>query len=237
MTARNVRRFVDDLLRGRRTRRFQAEEADLGELRTAIALRSARVGSGAPSEEFLSGLHRRLTAELGDTQPAGNLAPVTGGTRRRFIQGAAIAASAAAVGAVGEHTLAGHRDMHAGQKTPQATATLSPTLGEWRAVAASSDLRDGGVLAFDLGSVRGFVHRTSSSGQVGAVSGTCTHQGCQLLLDAAARRLDCPCHIAAFAVTGELLTHQLPVAPPALPQLAVREVGGAIEVYAPPAAD
>ncbi len=56
------------------------------------------------------------------------------------------------------------------------------------------------------------------------------------MLDPAARMLDCPCHNTAFAVTGELISHQLPVAPRALPRLAVREISGAIEVYAPPAA-
>lgn len=234
MTAREVRRFVDDLLRGRRTKPFHAEEADMAELRTAITLRTARADSGAPSEEFLSGLHRRLAAERGDTQPASNVTPATGGTRRRFIQGASIAAAAAALGAVGEHTLADSPDTHTGQSNPQADATLSPTLGSWRTVAASDDLPDRGVRAFDLGSVTGFVHR--ANGRVRAVSGTCTHQGCRLQLDAAARRLDCPCHNAAFAVTGELLSHELPVAPRALPQLAVRELHGAIQVYAPPAA-
>ena len=78
----------------------------------------------------------------------------------------------------------------------------------------------------------GFVQRTD--GVVRAVSGTCTHQGCRLLLDAAARRLNCPCHLTAFAVTGQLLTHQLPIAPDPLPQIATREVDGAVQVYAPP---
>lgn len=234
MTARGVRRFVDDLLRGRRTKPVHAEEADLAELRTAITLRAARAGSGEPGEEFLSGLHRRLAAELSDTEPDRTSTPAAAGTRRRFIQGASIAAAAATIGAVGEHTLAGNPDTHTGQNNPQADATLRPTTGAWRTVAASGDVADGGVRAFDLGSVTGFVHR--GNGRVRAVSGTCTHQGCQLLLDAAARRLDCPCHNATFAVTGELLTHQLPVAPRALPQLAAREIHGAIQVYAPPAA-
>ncbi|PZS30126.1 MAG: 2Fe-2S ferredoxin [Pseudonocardiales bacterium] len=233
MTAREVRRFVDDLLRGRRTKPFHAAEADLAELRTAITLRTARVGGDAPGEEFLSGLHRRLAAELGDPRPTGNVTPATGGTRRRFIQGASVAAAAAAIGAVGEHVLADSPGADTRTDNPQADVTLSPTLGAWRTVAASDDLLDGGVRAFDLGSVTGFVHR--GNGRLRAVSGTCTHQGCRLQLDAAARRLDCPCHDTVFALTGELLRHQLPVAPRPLPRLAVREVHGAIQVYAPPA--
>jgi len=230
MTARHVRRFVDDLLRGRRTKPFHAEEDEVAELRTAIILRSARPGAGAPSEEFVSGLHRRLAAELSREQ-GGPSVPAPGNTRRRFIQGASIAAAAAAIGAVGERTLADNPDT--GQHSPQTGETLTPRIGAWRTVAASSELADSGTRAFDLGSVTGFVHRIN--GRVRAVSGTCTHQGCQLLLDVAARRLNCPCHKTSFTVTGELISHQMPVAPRALPQLAVRELDGAIQVYAPPA--
>lgn len=39
-----------------------------------------------------------------------------------------------------------------------------------------------GALAFDVSSVRGFVHRRD--GHLQAVSGVCTHQGCALWLDA-----------------------------------------------------
>jgi hypothetical protein len=46
-------------------------------------------------------------------------------------------------------------------------------------------------------------------------------------------RLRCPCHSASFSPTGQVLAHQLPIAPTPLPQLEVREVNGAIEVFAP----
>ena len=83
--------------------------------------------------------------------------------------------------------------------------------------------------AFDLGAVVGFVARTD--GVVGAVSGTCTHQGCRLTLDAPSRQLDCPCHMTVFAVDGELVKHQLPEPPAPLPQIETREVDGAVQVY------
>ena len=66
-----------------------------------------------------------------------------------------------------------------------------------------------------------------------AVSGMCTHQGCRLLLDAASRQLDCPCHTTVFALTGELVTHQLPIAPAPLPQIAARELDGSVQVFTP----
>jgi cytochrome b6-f complex iron-sulfur subunit len=98
-------------------------------------------------------------------------------------------------------------------------------------VAATTDLPDGAVSSCDLGEVTGFVQR--AGGRLSAVSGICTHQGCRLRLDAAQHRLRCPCHSTSFALTGELVSHALAVPPSPLPQLAVRETGGDIEVYAP----
>ena len=96
---------------------------------------------------------------------------------------------------------------------------------------ASTELPEGTVRAFDLGTVAGFVHR--ADGVVRAVSGSCTHQGCRLRLDASLN-LDCPCHTTVFAPSGELISHQLPIAPRPLPRFATREVDGAVEVFVPP---
>ncbi len=233
MTGRGARRFIEDLLSGRRPRSFPAQESDVEDLRTAITLRAARPGSGAPREEFVTDLHRRLAAEHSGEGSAGGQVRSIGGTRRRFVQGAAIAAAAAAVGVAVDRTLiAGDDGSGDGQQAAPAAQTLTPSVGDWRTVAASEELPDGAVRAFDLTSLVGFVQRTD--GVVQAVSGTCTHQGCRLMLDAAARRLNCPCHRTAFAVDGELLTHELPVAPAPLPHIATREVNGAVQVYAPP---
>jgi len=68
VNGRQSRRFVEDLLRGKRPRRFQADETDAAELRTAIGLRAARPGSGAPREEFVTDLHKRLADELSETR-------------------------------------------------------------------------------------------------------------------------------------------------------------------------
>ena len=84
---------------------------------------------------------------------------------------------------------------------------------------------------FDLGLVSGFVRRVD--GQPQAVSGVCTHQGCRLWFDASDDRLRCPCHSTSFAPTGQVLTHQLPMAPKPLPALMVREADGFIDVFAP----
>jgi nitrite reductase/ring-hydroxylating ferredoxin subunit len=234
VTGRGARRFIEDLLSGRRPRAFPADEADAEDLRTAITLRAARPGSGAPREEFVTELHRRLAAEQAGGESEGGQVRAIGGTRRRFVQGAAIAAAAAAVGVAVDRTLitGGQDGAGDGQQEAAAAQTLTPSVGDWRTVAASEELPDGAVRAFDLTSVVGFVQRTD--GVVQAVSGTCTHLGCRLMLDAVSRRLNCPCHRTAFAVDGKLLTHELPVAPAPLPHIATREVNGAVQVYAPP---
>jgi cytochrome b6-f complex iron-sulfur subunit len=230
VSERGVRRFVADLLRGRRPRPFHAEDDDAAQLRAAITLRAARPGAGAPREEFVTGLHRRLAEELArddanrDAPPPTPLAAVDR-TRRRLVQGASIAASAAAIGAGVDHVLSRPPDTGGDE-------TLRPNTGQWRTVVASADLPEGGVQPFDLGTVIGFVARTE--GQLGAVSGVCTHLGCRLALNAAARRLDCPCHNASFALGGQLLHYQLAVPPRPLPHLQVREVDGTVQVFAPP---
>jgi len=225
VSTRGVRRFVKDLLRRRRQRPFAAAAGDEAELRTAVLLRAARPGGGAVSEEFVAGLHRRLAEELGEPAPA------TGGSRRRFIQVSSAAAVAAAAGAGVEYLVTSGAAPPAA--APPADETLRPDDGEWRAVVAAHDLPEGGVLPFDFGAVAGFVQR--AGGQVRAVSATCTHLGCRLTLDAPARRLNCPCHRTSFTADGAVLVHQLPVTPPPLPHLLVREARGVVEVLVPPA--
>ena len=117
------------------------------------------------------------------------------------------------------------------QAAPPTQGELEPNAGTWRSVGASVDLPEGGALAFDLGSVNGFVHRADA--KLEAVSGVCTHQGCKLWLDAPESRLRCPCHSTSFSLEGATVTHQMPIAPPPLPKFRVREIDGVIEVFAP----
>jgi nitrite reductase/ring-hydroxylating ferredoxin subunit len=224
---RRLRRYVEDLLRGRRPRAFAADEDEAAQIHTAITLRAARPGSGAPSEEFVTALRRRLATEL---DPADGRQPARTPSRRRIVQAASAAAAAAAVvgavgGAVVEHAVAPTPGTDAGG------TALEPNTGTWHTVAASVEVSDGTTRPFDVGTVVGFV--TRAGGRLSAVMGVCSHQGCRLALNGAARELACPCHNAAFTVTGTLVRHQLPIAPKALAMLRVREVDGEIQVYAP----
>jgi cytochrome b6-f complex iron-sulfur subunit len=224
MNARGLRRYVDDLLRGRRPKPFRPDEFEAAQIRTAIDLQAARLGSDAPRQEFLTDLRHRLAAQMdGTSQPVRE----GGATRRHVIVGTS-AAAAAAVAAVSID-----RAMIRNQPTEQlADGELTPNNGRWARVAASADVPEGVMRPFDLGSVIGFVRRVD--GKPEAISGVCTHQGCRLWFDAPDDRLRCPCHSTSFSPVGQVLTHQLPIAPKPLPTLMVREQAGAIEVFVPP---
>ena len=96
MNPRGLRRYIDDLLRGRRPKPFRPDDFEAAQIRTAIDLQAARLGSDAPRQEFLTDLRRRLAAQQdGAAQPT----PKSGATRRNVIVGTS-AAAAAAVAAV-----------------------------------------------------------------------------------------------------------------------------------------
>ncbi|MBW0011553.1 Rieske (2Fe-2S) protein [Mycobacterium sp.] len=234
MNARGLRRYVDDLLRGRRPKPFVADDFEAVQIRTAIELRAARTGpdaDGSPRPEFLTDLHRRLAEQMNGA-PA-EPAPKQSTTRRQVIVGTSAAAAAAAAAVTIDRALIG--SPADGPAAGVAAGELTPNDGSWQRVAASSEVPDGRMHPFDLGSVTGFVRRVDGKPQ--AVSGVCTHQGCRLWFDAPDDTLRCPCHTTSFSPSGQVLTHQLPISPKPLPALMVREVNGVIEVFAPPRHD
>ena len=226
MIVRGLTRYIEDLIRSRRPRRFKASEEDAAIVRTAIMLRAARQGSGEPTDEFVTSLHKKLAAEL-DPPPARRAA----GARRTFLRAAAAvggAAAAVAAGAGIDHVVTSRT---APGPSPAAAGTLTPSEGTWLTVAHSADLPNGAVRPFTVNAVTGFVER--ADGQLRAVSGICTHQGCRLALAARPARLVCPCHGATFALDGTVLAHKLPIPLEALPHIEVREADGSVQVYAP----
>jgi cytochrome b6-f complex iron-sulfur subunit len=228
MNARGLRRYIDDLLGGRRPKPFRPDDFEAEQIRTAIDLQAARLGSDAPRQEFLTDLRRRLAAqEAGAAAPA----PKSGTNRRHVIVGTS-AAAAAAVAAVSIDRALIDTGQVADRGNDSGSEQLTPSTGRWMRVAASAEVPDGVVHPFDLGTVNGFVRRVDGKAQ--AVSGVCTHQGCRLWFDAPDDRLRCPCHSTSFSPAGQVLTHQLPIAPKPLPTLMIREQDGAIEVFVPP---
>ncbi|TPG28149.1 Rieske (2Fe-2S) protein [Mycolicibacterium hodleri] len=231
MNARGLRRYLDDLLGGRRPRPFEPDDFEADQIRTAIDLQAARMGADAPRQEFLTDLHSRLAAQMQDTPTSASVTRIPAATRRQVMVGTT-AAAAAAVGAV-----AVDRFAIRGNDTPAPSVTatggeLTPNEGSWQPVAKSADVSgDGDMHPFEVGSVVGFVRRVD--GQPEAVSGVCTHQGCRLWFDKPDDRLRCPCHLTSFSPQGQVLAHQLSIAPSPLPTLKVRDNNGAIEVFAP----
>ena len=241
---RAVDRYVESLLNRRRPRPFAPSEDDLAVTRTAIALAAAGPDGRGPDPEFVAELRRKITAQQAAEAPrpgSAESAEAQGTTpgmapkparavpaRRRFLQATALTAGAAAAGAAADHLVT----RPATRPPANAEGELTPVRGSWQTVLASADLPEGGVMPFDLGTVVGFVQRTS--GRVQAVSGICTHQGCRLNLATPPKELVCPCHGATFTVSGEPLTypHSTYAAAP-LPRLAVRVQEGSIQIYAP----
>lgn len=227
MNTRGLRRYVDDLLRGRRPKPFRPDDFEAAQIRTAIDLQAARLGSDAPRQEFLTDLRHRLAAQMDETAVP---APQPGATRRHVIVGTSAAAAAAVAAVSIDRALIDSGQAADGDKKYN-SGELTPNTGRWQRVAANADVPDGVMHPFDLGSVIGFVRRVD--GKPEAVSGVCTHQGCRLWFDAPDDRLRCPCHSTSFSPAGQVLTHQLPIAPKPLPTLMVREQGGVIEVFVP----
>ena len=226
MTRRGLAGFVDALLGNRRPKPFAPEPDDVDAMRAAIELSAAQPGASLPRSEFVAELHHRLAEELGQPSTGEVVAGGRPVSRRVLVTGTAAAAAAAVLGAVVDHELISPPGRAAAQKE------LMPDSGAWTPVATSAEVAEGQAVRFTTNSIVGFVSRSGE--RLRAVSGACTHQGCLLALDQAARRLNCPCHRASFATSGEVISHELPQPLAPLPTLPARELDGRIEVYLPP---
>jgi cytochrome b6-f complex iron-sulfur subunit len=230
MRARRFSAFVDAILGNRRPRRFEPDADDADAMRAAIELRASQPGATLPSPEFVSDLHRRLAEEFGEPPTETTEPAVQQLSRRRVLQGiTAAAAAAAAIGVVVDREVLNPTNDSA--TTPTAKA-LEPDHGTWQRVAATADVAPGEVKPFATATTVGFV--VNDGGNLRALSGVCTHQGCLLKHNQADGRLDCPCHRAAFSLDGDVLFQQFPGTLPALPTVNVRDHEGNVEVYVPP---
>src|SRR5439155_5798782 len=107
-------------------------------------------------------------------------------SRRRVLGGIGAVAAAAVAGGVVDRELL---DSGSSPSIPRAQQ-LVPDEGTWRPVLAAADLGDGQVARFSTASTIGFV--VNDHGDLSAISGVCTHQGCLLRHNEVAGRLDCP---------------------------------------------
>ena len=209
-----VARFVDAILKDRRPGRFPADAEEAPALVAAAALRSARPGADLPDEAFVGDLERRLARE------------VDGGARRGFSRrrllelGAAIAA--AVLAGVGIDRFADNRAPATGP-----SRDLAVQDGHWVGVMAAKVVGEGQAVRFSAPAVEGFV--VNRGGRLEALSAVCTHMGCILKFNAADARLDCPCHGAAFNMSGAPISREYLRG---LPRIQSRVRDGMVEVLA-----
>jgi Rieske Fe-S protein len=218
--------LVNETLDGTPMPTGEFDPADADVLRTAIELRAARPGADFPDADFVTRLRHQVAAATG-TEPEA-LAEARWSRRSLLARAAAIAAGGVAVGAVAEHVATSGDD---GAPSAAPAGPLEPNSGSWVQVANSSELSSGASHRFDTNDVIGFV--TEQRGELVAVSGVCTHLGCQLRANDDAGRLDCPCHRTSFAPDGAIEFSQLTPSPRPLPTLQVRNREGAVEVFLP----
>jgi cytochrome b6-f complex iron-sulfur subunit len=219
-SADRVSQFIDDLLRGRRPRRFAATEEEAEAMRAAAGLAAARLGADHPAKAALDRIHQRLSVALEEGPTLERRI-----SRRAWLRTAGAAAAAVVVGVAIDEAVTANQQP--GQ--PGGSATLTPDTGSWRPVAAVSAVPDGHAVQVSTASVDAVI--INDSGSISAVSGVCTHLGCKLQPDTVNRKLNCPCHQTAFGWTGKVLYYRLKAAPANLPKIPTRVIDGRIELF------
>jgi nitrite reductase/ring-hydroxylating ferredoxin subunit len=220
--ADRVSRFVDDLLHGRRPRRFDASKEEIEAMTAAARLVSARVGADLPDKAALDRIHAKLSRALDESGVNDQRV-----SRRAWMRTVGTAAAAVVVGVALDEVVTGQNLL--GSLGGGSASTLTPDTGTWRPVAAVTQIPAGHALAVSTASVDAVV--INDGGTISAVSGICTHLGCRLQPDDADRKLNCPCHQTAFSWSGKVLYYRLKAAPPSLPSIPSRVNNGQIELF------
>lgn len=219
-SADRVARFVDDLLHGRRPRRFETTPEEAEAMVAAAGLAGARVGADLPDRAALDRIHARLSEAL-DERPVVDRRF----SRRAWLQTFGAVAAAAVVGVALDEVIRNREE----SVPPGGTATLLPDNGTWQPVAALSQVAPGHAMQVSTANLDAVI--INDSGTVSALSGVCTHLGCKLQPDDGNRKLDCPCHQTSFSWSGKVLYYRLKSAPPNLPHIPSRINDGQIELY------
>jgi cytochrome b6-f complex iron-sulfur subunit len=219
-SADRVARFVDELLHGRRPRRFEATHEEVEAMMAAASLSAVRVGADVPDKAALDRIHQRLAEALDESAVVDRRL-----SRRAWLRTAGAAAAAVVVG-IGLDEVVRNRQESGGAG---GTATLLPDNGSWRPVAAVNQIPTGHAKQVSTASLDVVI--INDGGTITAVSGVCTHLGCKLQPDDANRKLNCPCHQTSFGWSGKVLYYRLKAAPANLPQIPSRVNNGQVELY------
>jgi len=226
--------YVDELLAERRPRRFLAQSTEeLRLLQAAARLRGGRPGADQPDPSFLAELREQLAAQSTEATPVVHPSPAAvRRSRRRLL--------ARAVGLVGSLAAALAAGFGLGRLSAPASAPsslgvpsepMSTDGGRWQRVAALADIPVGTVLRFVADPLVGYL--VNSDDGLSAMSAVCTHKGCLLGWQQQERELQCPCHGAAFDLTGRMKygpsSYRDPLPP--LPIIATRVQDGQVFVW------
>jgi nitrite reductase/ring-hydroxylating ferredoxin subunit len=206
--SKNVEKFVEALLRGKRPPRFDADPHEAAQIRAATALRSANAVAPLPRPEFIEDLATQIAQK--------HRSGTKRWDRRTFLRVGGAAAAGVVTAVAVDHTL--------GATTTNTDTELVPNGAVWTAVAKVSDVPNGGGKVFTVGAVQGFL--VNQSGKITAVSAICTHLGCVLALRA--QGLVCPCHDAQFNLSGDSVGSYKT---PKLPSIRTRLSGDNVEVF------
>jgi len=225
-SADRVAQFVDDLLHGRRPRRFKASPEEAEAMAAAAGLAAARVGADLPDKAALDRIHKKLSDTLSESPAVERRF-----SRRDWLRSAGAAAAAVVVGVALDKVVTNQQQPGGpgGPGTAPGSATLLPDGASWRPVAALSAVPVGHALPVSTANLDAII--INDGGNISAVSGICTHLGCKLQPDDANRKLNCPCHQTAFSWSGKVLYYRLKAAPSNLPLIQSRVNDGAIELY------
>ncbi len=206
----------------------------------AALFRAASPGADTPDPRFVAALLERMERAAqgqpsvdepasASESPARAVPPQAPrrGVSRRSLLNVGLGAAAAAAGLAAGIGIEKAQRPDGTPPTPPDVPLVREASGTWVAVATTSALPLGSVLRFSTPTIVGYVRHTSAG--FSALSGVCTHMGCLLQWNNAARTFDCPCHGGRFTEDGASAPGSAVIYKP-LPPLKTKIEGGSVWV-------
>ena len=126
MSGRRLRRFIDDLVAGKRPKSFRATPEDAELVRTALDLKAARPGEDAPSDAFVENLFQQLSGQA-TPEPVAEVRPVRRPRFRTAVVSAAAAVALVATTAVTTVALTDGPGMSVASQVPRGSTLRTGT--------------------------------------------------------------------------------------------------------------
>lgn len=174
-----------------------------------------------------------LAAPTSASTAGGPVERPTGRSRRpsrRALLVSGLAAAAGLAAGVGAGAVLTRAGTNPGATTDHWDVPLVGLGGVWLTVATVNELAPGAIKAFTTPQVSGHLLRRPD-GTYLALSAACTHMGCLLNWNDAARTFDCPCHNGRFDSEGQFVVGLVRYLP--LPRLHTQIAGDAVQVFVP----